>query len=144
MQQLLQFITWRLFTAQHVSGVLTPIIRSSTTAVATSDFNFGAGRPDHDRQHCYHHAPTAKPEAFTAVVELLMMVVRTPETCWAVYKRQVINLRNCCIWLVDLFEMYDDTRTCKLSLYRHISFSSSRTQLTIQYNTMQYNAMSDY
>jgi hypothetical protein len=33
----------------------------------------------------------------TAVVELLMMGVRTPETCWAVYKRQVINLRNCYI-----------------------------------------------
>jgi hypothetical protein len=36
-----------------------------------------AGRPDHDQQHCYHHAPTAKPEAATAVVELLMMGVRT-------------------------------------------------------------------
>jgi hypothetical protein len=33
-----------------------------------------------------------KPEAATAVVELLMMCVRTPETCWAVHKRQVINL----------------------------------------------------
>jgi len=31
--------------------------------------------------HCYHHAPTVKPEAATAVVELLMMGVRTPETC---------------------------------------------------------------
>jgi len=30
---------------------------------------------------CYHHAPTVKPEAATAVVELLMMGVRTPETC---------------------------------------------------------------
>jgi hypothetical protein len=37
-------------------------------------------RPDHDKQHCYHHAPTVKPEAATAV-ELLMMGVRTPETC---------------------------------------------------------------
>jgi len=37
--------------------------------------------PDHDQQHCYHHAPTVKPEAATAVVELLMMGVRTPETC---------------------------------------------------------------
>jgi len=36
-------------------------------------------RPDHDQQHCYHHAPTVKPEAATAVVELLMMGVRTPE-----------------------------------------------------------------
>ena len=40
-----------------------------------------AGRPDHDQQHCYHHAPTEKPEAATAVVELLMMGVGTPETC---------------------------------------------------------------
>jgi hypothetical protein len=40
----------------------------------------GTARPDHDQQHCYHHAPTVKPEAATAV-ELLMMGVRTPETC---------------------------------------------------------------
>jgi len=40
-----------------------------------------AGRPDHNQQHCYHHAPTVKPEAATAVVELLIMGVRTPETC---------------------------------------------------------------
>jgi len=37
--------------------------------------------PDHYQQHCYHHAPTVKPEAATTVVELLMMRVRTPETC---------------------------------------------------------------
>jgi hypothetical protein len=75
-----------------------------------------AGWPDHDQQHCYHHATTVKPEAATAVVGLLMIGVRTPETCSAVRmsKRQVINLRNCCIWLVDLFEMYDDARTCNL------------------------------
>jgi hypothetical protein len=41
----------------------------------------GPVRPDHDQQHCYHHAPTVKPEAAIAVVELLMMGVRTPETC---------------------------------------------------------------
>jgi len=39
-----------------------------------------AGRPDYDQQHCYHHTPAVKPEAATAVVELLMMGVRTPET----------------------------------------------------------------
>ena len=35
----------------------------------------------HDQQYCNHHAPTVKPEATTAAVELLMMGVRTPETC---------------------------------------------------------------
>jgi len=40
-----------------------------------------AGRPDHDQQHCYHHTPTVKPEAASAVVELLMMDMRMPETC---------------------------------------------------------------
>jgi len=34
----------------------------------------GAGWPDHDGK-------TVKPEAATAVAELLMMGVRTPETC---------------------------------------------------------------
>jgi hypothetical protein len=41
------------------------------------------------------------------------MGVTTPETCWAVHKRQVINLWNCCILLVDLFESFDDARTCE-------------------------------
>jgi hypothetical protein len=48
----------------------------------SSDVGRGrAGRRDHDQQHCYHLAPMVKPEAATAVVELLMMGVRAPETC---------------------------------------------------------------
>ena len=47
-----------------------------------------------------------KPEAATAVDELLMMGMRMPETCWALFKRQAINLRDWCIWLVDLFELH--------------------------------------
>ena len=39
-----------------------------------------ASRPDHYQQPCYHHAPKVKPLAATAVVELLMMGVRTAET----------------------------------------------------------------
>ena len=42
MQQPPKFITRRLCTAQHVSGVPTPIIGSSTTAVAASGFTVEA------------------------------------------------------------------------------------------------------
>jgi hypothetical protein len=42
--------------------------------------------------------------AATAVYKLLMMGKRMPETRWAVVKRRAINLRNVCIWLVDLFQ----------------------------------------
>ena len=40
MQQFSSLLSWRLFTAQRVSGVFPPIIRSSMTAVAASGFTF--------------------------------------------------------------------------------------------------------
>jgi hypothetical protein len=54
-----------------------PLERGGSSAVGRGR----VGRPYYDQQHCYHHAPTVKPEAATAVVELLMMGVKTPERC---------------------------------------------------------------
>jgi hypothetical protein len=47
-----------------------------------------------------------KPEVATAVIELLMMGGKTPETCLAVNKRQDKKLENFCILLVIYFNKY--------------------------------------
>jgi hypothetical protein len=65
-----------------------------------------SGRPARPRtQHDCHHDTKIKPEAATTVIELLMMGGKTPETCWAVNKRQKINWKIvasgwCFIWIV--------------------------------------------
>ena len=57
---------WRV----AVTAVLFVVCQTTTNSTAITD-----------QQHRYHHAPTVKLEAATAVVELLMMGVRTLETC---------------------------------------------------------------
>jgi hypothetical protein len=58
-------------------------------------------RPARPRtQHDCHHDTKVKPEAATAVIQLLMMGGTTPKTCWAVNKRLDNELENCCIWFV--------------------------------------------
>jgi hypothetical protein len=55
MQQFSSLLSWCLLTAQHVSGAFPPNIRSSMTVVASEDA--------------------------TAVIELLMVGGKAPETC---------------------------------------------------------------
>jgi hypothetical protein len=55
--------------------------RASSYIIALLLVVVGPDQPDHDQQHSYLHAPTVNLEAANAVVELLMMGARTPETC---------------------------------------------------------------
>jgi hypothetical protein len=88
-----QWLQWQL--------LVLPSYRGDSRAV----FVVGpAGRPARPQaQHDFHHDTKVKPEAVTAVAELLMMSGKTPKTWWAVNKRQDNKLKKCCIRLVVYF-----------------------------------------
>jgi len=72
--------------------------------------------PDHDQQGSNRHAPTVKPEAPSEVVRSWWWAERCLKH-GEPHKHHVINMWNYCILLVDLFESYDDARTCEHQIY---------------------------
>jgi hypothetical protein len=84
-----QWLQWQL--------LVLPSYRGDSRAV----FVVGpAGWPARPRtKNDCHHDTKVKPEAATAVIELLMMGGKASETCWAVIKRQDNKLKN---WFIRL------------------------------------------
>ena len=79
-----------------------PLVLSSYRGDSRAVFVVGPAPPR--TQHGYHHDTKVKPEAATAVIELLMMAGKTPETCWAVNKRQDNKPKKLLHQVGDLFE----------------------------------------
>jgi hypothetical protein len=100
-----------------------------------------SGPPARPRtQHGYHHDTKVKPEAATAVIELLMMGGRTPETCWAINKCQDNKLENCCIWLVIYLNSLRTSYLC-LSSYSVIPITYSCWQIPTETEAVNWRAL---
>jgi len=111
-------------TTTAVAACGLPLERGGSSAVGRGR----AGRPT----ALLSPRSNGKPEAATVVYKLLMMGMRMPEARPTVFKRQVINLRNCCIWLVDSVEfsmmMHGLANSNVSKLLRPSNFSFTQTK----------------
>jgi len=113
------------------------------TAVAASGFTFVSwwqsycvlGRARPRTQHDCHHDAKVNPEAANAFIELLIMGGKTPETYWAVNKRQDNKLENCCIWLVIYLKW-------NISVWKARTLDAIRNDLTLKsvFNDLCYSS----
>ena len=81
MQQFFSLLSSRLSTAQQLNDC-SDSLWFYLLIVVTVVLCLWSGRPSHPRkQHDRHHNTKVKPEAAAAVIELLMMGGKTPESC---------------------------------------------------------------
>jgi hypothetical protein len=79
------------------------------------------------------------------------MGMRMPETCWAVFERRAINLRDWCIWLVDLFEcmMMHELTNSKFEYlvvfeYKRLSIAANMFRTPQGHGKMHLNKDTEY
>ena len=107
-----------------------------TTALTASGFTVGAlvipallvvFWPDHDQQHCYHHAPTVKPEAVNTVVSSWWWAWRLPKHVerQKTSSNKLVKLLHLVGWFIWIVWLCADLRTsnarflCLCSLSSH-------------------------
>ena len=108
MQQ--RFLLQILLLAQHVSGITMPIIRSSILQTGHTTLST---TPDQQLEN--HSTKYHRQQPLYNTLELLMMGIVMPETCWASNKMCTKNL--CCIYLVFYFHILT-----KMHGQNHIKF----------------------
>ena len=100
---------FRASSCQSPGATRTAVAASGLPSELGDSGAFGHGRAGCEpawlhQQHCYHQALTVNQRLLLQLLWLLMMGMRMSETCWAVFKWQVVNLKICCFWLVDSVE----------------------------------------
>ena len=120
------FLLQILLLAQHVSGTIMPIIRSSRVLYRWL-------LPADTQPSAPHHTDNLKTKAPNTIgsnhlyntLELLMMGIMVPEACWA--SNNICNKRHLLHLVGILFpHINDDARSKSLQIYKLLVFRYSR------------------
>ena len=101
MQQ--RFLLQILLLTQHVSGTTMPIIRSSSKPASILQTGHITLSSTPDKQLENHSTKYHRQQPLYNTLELLMMGIVVPETCWA--SNKICNKNLCCISLAFYFHI---------------------------------------